>query len=59
LASGTAWISATTAGAGNVGVSIASDLRVAGHQVLLIEQDTDVVAKLRSTLAPAGTIVDL
>src|ERR1700724_1742569 len=38
------------AGAGNVGVSIASDLKDAGHQVLLIEQDTDLVAKLRPTL---------
>jgi trk system potassium uptake protein TrkA len=40
----------TIAGAGNVGVSIARDLRAAGHQVLLIEQDTDVVAKLGPTL---------
>jgi hypothetical protein len=40
----------TIAGAGNVGVSIASDLRNAGHQVLLIEQDPDLVAKLRPTL---------
>jgi trk system potassium uptake protein TrkA len=40
----------TIAGAGNVGASIASDLRAAGHQVLLIEQDTDVVARLRLTL---------
>jgi trk system potassium uptake protein TrkA len=31
------------AGAGNVGVSIASDLKDAGHNVLLIEQDTDLV----------------
>ena len=38
------------AGAGTVGVSIASDLKDAGHQVLLIEQDTDLVAKLRPTL---------
>jgi trk system potassium uptake protein TrkA len=38
------------AGAGNVGVSIASDLKDAGHNVLLIEQDTDLVAKLRPTL---------
>jgi trk system potassium uptake protein TrkA len=40
----------TIAGAGNVGISIASDLKDAGHQVLLIEQDADLVAKLRSTL---------
>jgi trk system potassium uptake protein TrkA len=38
------------AGAGNVGISIAGDLKDAGHQVLLIEQDTDLVAKLRPTL---------
>ncbi len=38
------------AGAGNVGVSIASDLKDAGHEVLLIEQDPDLVAKLRPTL---------
>ena len=38
------------AGAGNVGVSIASDLKDAGHDVLLIEQDSDLVAKLRPTL---------
>jgi trk system potassium uptake protein TrkA len=38
------------AGAGNVGVSIASDLRDAGHEVLVIEQDADLVAKLRPTL---------
>jgi trk system potassium uptake protein TrkA len=38
------------AGAGNVGTSIASDLRAAGHEVLLIEQDPDLVARLRPTL---------
>jgi trk system potassium uptake protein len=38
------------AGAGNVGVSIASDLKDAGHEVLVIEQDPDLVAKLRLTL---------
>jgi trk system potassium uptake protein len=38
------------AGAGNVGVSIASDLKDAGHDVLLIEQDIDLVAKLRPSL---------
>jgi trk system potassium uptake protein TrkA len=35
------------AGAGNVGVYIADDLRAAGHEVLVIEQDPDVVARLR------------
>jgi trk system potassium uptake protein TrkA len=38
------------AGAGNVGTSIASDLYEAGHEVLLIEQDTDLVARLRPDL---------
>jgi len=38
------------AGAGNVGTSIARDLLDAGHEVLVIEQDTDLVAKLRPTL---------
>ena len=40
----------TIAGAGNVGVSIASDLHDAGHDVLLIEQDPNLVARLRPTL---------
>ena len=35
------------AGAGNVGMYIADDLRLAGHEVLLIEQDPDLVARLR------------
>lgn len=38
------------AGAGNVGTSIASDLHENGHEVLLIEQDPDLVARLRPTL---------
>src|ERR1700724_3793757 len=38
------------AGAGNVGCSIATDLKNAGHEVLLIEQDPDLVAKLRPTI---------
>jgi len=38
------------AGAGNVGTSIASDLMAAGHDVLVIEQDADLLAKLRPTL---------
>jgi trk system potassium uptake protein TrkA len=38
------------AGAGNVGTSIASDLHEAGHEVLIIEQDSDLVARLRSTI---------
>ena len=35
------------AGAGNVGVYIADDLRAAGHTVLIIEQDPELVARLR------------
>jgi trk system potassium uptake protein len=38
------------AGAGNVGTSIASDLHEAGHNVLIIEQDADLVARLRPSL---------
>ncbi|HEY1635451.1 MAG TPA: NAD-binding protein [Acidimicrobiales bacterium] len=38
------------AGAGNVGTFIASDLHAAGHEVLVIEQDPDLVARLRPTL---------
>ncbi|HEX4541474.1 MAG TPA: NAD-binding protein [Acidimicrobiales bacterium] len=38
------------AGAGNVGTFIASDLHSAGHDVLIIEQDPDLVARLRPTL---------
>ncbi|MDQ1397703.1 MAG: trk/ktr system potassium uptake protein [Acidimicrobiaceae bacterium] len=38
------------AGAGNVGVYIARDLKEAGHQVLLIEENTDLVARLKPTL---------
>ena len=38
------------AGAGNVGTFIAADLQAAGHSVLLIEQDEDLVARLAPTL---------
>jgi trk system potassium uptake protein TrkA len=38
------------AGAGNVGTFIAADLQGAGHTVLLIEQDPDLVALLSPTL---------
>jgi trk system potassium uptake protein TrkA len=38
------------AGAGNVGTYIAGDLHEAGHEVLVIEQDQDVVGKLRPNL---------
>jgi Trk K+ transport system NAD-binding subunit len=35
------------AGAGNVGSFIAEDLHKAGHDVLAIEQDANLVAKLK------------
>jgi trk system potassium uptake protein TrkA len=38
------------AGAGNVGTFIAADLKEAGHDVLLIEQDPDLVMRLRGDL---------
>jgi trk system potassium uptake protein TrkA len=38
------------AGAGNVGTFIAEDLRDAGHDVLLLEKNVDLVRKLRDTL---------
>ncbi|HEX6597332.1 MAG TPA: TrkA family potassium uptake protein, partial [Acidimicrobiales bacterium] len=38
------------AGAGNVGTYIAADLQDGGHQVLLIEQDPDAVARVRASL---------
>jgi trk system potassium uptake protein TrkA len=38
------------AGAGNVGTYIAGDLREAGHEVLLLEKNVDLVRKLRDTL---------
>lgn len=38
------------AGAGNVGTSIAADLHAAGHDVLILEKDADLVSKLRSSL---------
>jgi trk system potassium uptake protein TrkA len=38
------------AGAGKAGMFIAEDLRTVGHDVLLIEENVDLVAKLRDTL---------
>jgi trk system potassium uptake protein TrkA len=38
------------AGAGNVGTFIAADLKEAGHDVLLIEQDPDLVMRQRAGL---------
>ena len=38
------------AGAGNVGTYIATDLRDAGHDVLLIEQNPDIVARAQASV---------
>ena len=46
------------AGAGNVGTYIAADLKEAGHDVLLIEQDPDLVARLRLGLDVRWFIAD-
>jgi trk system potassium uptake protein TrkA len=46
------------AGAGNVGVHIAGDLRDAGHEVLLIEENPDLVARLRATLDVEWFVAD-
>ena len=46
---------AAIAGAGNVGTHIANDLAQAGHEVLLLEQDPDIAARLR--LAPGVAVV--
>src|SRR5256714_2339249 len=46
------------AGAGNVGTYIAADLKEAGHDVLLIEQDPDLVARIRNTLDVRWAIAD-
>ena len=46
------------AGAGNVGTYIASDLKAAGHEVLVIEQNPDLVARLRPTIDVDWYIAD-
>src|SRR5947208_2334989 len=53
-----AHVKVAIAGAGNVGTYIASDLKEAGHEVLLIEQDPDLVARLRTTLDVEWFIAD-
>jgi trk system potassium uptake protein TrkA len=45
------------AGAGNVGTYIAADLRENRHEVLLVEQDPDVAARVREVL-PDVTVVE-
>ena len=46
------------AGAGSVGTAIAGDLHAAGHEVLLIEQDPDVVARQRAGLGVTWVVAD-
>ena len=46
------------AGAGSVGTAIAGDLHAAGHDVLLIEQDPDVVARPRHDLDVTWVVAD-
>ena len=46
------------AGAGSVGVAIAGDLHPAGHEVLLIERDPDLVARQRGDLDVTWVVAD-
>ncbi len=46
------------AGAGNVGTYIAADLKDAGHDVMVIEQDPDLVARLRDDVAVTWVVGD-
>ena len=46
------------AGAGSVGTAIAGDLHAAGHEVLLIEQDPDLVARQRGDLDVTWIVAD-
>jgi trk system potassium uptake protein TrkA len=46
------------AGAGSVGTAIAGDLHAAGHEVLLIERDPDLVARQRGELDVTWVVAD-
>ncbi|MGA3148470.1 MAG: NAD-binding protein, partial [Acidimicrobiales bacterium] len=46
------------AGAGSVGTAIASDLHAGGHEVLVIEQDPDLVARIRDDLDITWVVAD-
>ncbi|MGA7419017.1 MAG: TrkA family potassium uptake protein [Acidimicrobiales bacterium] len=46
------------AGAGSVGTAIASDLHHGGHDVLVIEQDPELVARLEGELAITWVVAD-
>jgi trk system potassium uptake protein TrkA len=45
-------------GAGKVGAYIAADLRTAGHDVLIIEKDVDLVARMQPTLDVRWFVAD-
>jgi trk system potassium uptake protein TrkA len=46
------------AGAGSVGTAIASDLQKGGHDVLVIEQDPEVVARLEGEIGITWVVAD-
>jgi trk system potassium uptake protein TrkA len=46
------------AGAGQVGTHIAGDLKASGHEVLLIEQNHDLVSRLRPTIDVEWLVAD-
>jgi trk system potassium uptake protein len=46
------------AGAGSVGTAIASDLKNGGHDVLVLEQDPELVARLREELDVTWVVAD-
>ena len=46
------------AGAGSVGTAIAADLHAGGHEVLVIEQDPDLVARIRGDLDITWVVAD-
>ncbi len=46
------------AGAGNVGTYIAADLKDAGHDVMVIEQDPDLVARLQGEVPVTWVVGD-
>jgi trk system potassium uptake protein TrkA len=46
------------AGAGNVGTYIAADLKEAGHDVLIIEENPDLVARIRDSIDVQWVVAD-
>nr|MDA8341228.1 NAD-binding protein [Actinomycetota bacterium] len=46
------------AGAGSVGTAIAADLHASGHRVLVLEQDPDLVERLRPSLDIDWVVAD-